>query len=290
MRLINLIIGVGVIAVLALGMSVFVVDETEYAIKLRLGQVEKSDYKPGIHFKIPFIHEIKRFDNRLQTVNLKSEKVLNNELKNMLVDSFVKWRVKDPLRFYLASRGDVERGNKLLEPIIKNDIKFEMANATVQEAISSKRLSMMNAVQKSLNSKAESIGIEVVDVRINRIDFVEAVRKDVFQRMIKGREKVAREFRSTGQEQAKIIRARADRTRQELVAEAYRESETVRGEGDAEAAKIYAKAYNKDPEFYRFYRSLLAYQTSFDGKENMLVIDPNSEFFKYFKHSKGKAK
>lgn len=289
MRLIHLALGALVVGLIVLSMSVFIVDEKEYAIKLRLGQVEEVDYNPGIHFKIPFVHEIVKFDKRLQTVDLDPEIFPTKELKYMLVDSFVKWRVKDPLRFYVSVRGEVNRANDRLTPIIKNDIKDAVANATVQEAISSKRLAIMATVQKGVNIKAENMGIEVTDVRIKRIDFPEKVRGTVFNRMTKGREKVAREFRSEGQEQAKIIRARADRTRQELLAEAYRESETIRGEGDAKAAQIYAKAYNQDPEFYRFYRSLLAYQVSFDGKDNMLVIDPNSEFFKYFKHSKGKS-
>lgn len=273
-----------------LAMSAFIVDEREYAIKLRLGQIEKADFEPGIYFRIPLIHEVKKFDKRLQTVYVDTEMLPTKELKYMLVDSFVKWRVKDALRFYVSARGDARRANDLLTPIIKNDIKEAVANATVQEAIATNRLAIMQMVQKSVNAKAENMGIEVTDVRIKRIDFPEEVREKVFVRMTKGREKVAREFRSKGRERAKIIRAGAERTSQELLAEAYREAETVRGNGDAKAAQIYAKAYKKDREFYRFYRSLQAYQASFDGKDNMLLISPDSEFFKYFNSSRGSGK
>ena len=282
-----LMIFVVVIALLA-SSSLFTVDEREYAIKLRLGQVEKSDYEPGIHVKIPFVNEIKKFDKRLQTVDLQPEQFLTKEQKYMMVDSFVKWRIDNVLTFFTSTSGSLARANNRLSGIINDALKSTIANHTIQEAISEERTPIMQSVQKSVNEQAKTLGIEVTDVRIKRLDFPEKVRGDVFKRMTKGREKVAREIRSTGEEQAKTIRAGADREKQEILAEAYREAETDRGEGDAKAAEIYAKAYGRDPEFYRFYRSLTAYKDSFKGKDDVLVVQPDSEFFRYFNSSTGK--
>ena len=276
-----------VFALLAVS-SLFTVDEREYAIKLRLGKVEQVDYTPGLHIKRPFFDEIKKFDKRLRTVDLPAEEFPTKEQKYMVVDSFVKWRINDVLTFFKSVGGRSNQAERRLATIINDSLRSAIANHTIQEAISEKRNSIMETVQKAVNAEAAILGIEVTDVRIKRLDFPQRIRVDVFKRMAKGREKVAREIRSTGQEEAKKIRAGADRQKQEILAEAFRTAEQDRGEGDAKAAEIYAKAYGKDPEFYRFYRSLNAYKSSFNSKEDVFVVQPDSEFFRYMNSSTGK--
>lgn len=280
----NLQLGLIFVAVLVLCLlsSVFVVGEREYAIKFRLGKIEKSDYAPGLHFKVPFYNRVVKFDKRLHTANLEAENFLTIEPKNMIVDAFVKWRIDDAKVFFTDSSTIGQAESRLL-PIVNTVMKEAIAKLTIKQAISDERVNIMEKVQTEVNTKAKELGIEVVDVRIMRLDFPQEVRARVFDRMITGREKEARQFRSTGQEQAKGIRAGADRTRQELLAQAFKESELERGLGDAKAAEIYAQAYNEDPEFYRFTRSLRAYEKSFSGKDDILVMDPSSDFFKYFK-------
>lgn len=275
------LIFIGVLA-LVFSMSVFVVGEHEYAIKFRLGKIEKSDYEPGLHFKVPFYNDVRKFDKRLQTATLEAEEFLTKESKNMKVDSFVNWRVDD-VRVFFTDTATMQQANSRLLPIVNTALKEAIAKHTIQEAISDQRVNIMQSVQTKVNEKAKELGIEVTDVRIMRLDFTDTVRGGVFNQMITDREKEARQFRSTGQEQAKGIRAGADRARQELLAQAFKESELERGSGDAKAAEIYAQAYNEDPEFYRFTRSLRAYEKSFSGKDDVLVMDPSSDFFKYFK-------
>lgn len=280
----NLQLGLIFVAVLLLCLlsSVFVVGEREYAIKFRLGKIEKSDYAPGLHFKVPFYNRVVKFDKRLHTANLEAENFLTIEPKNMIVDAFVKWRIDDAKVFFTDS-SSIGQAERRLLPIVNTVMKEAIAKLTIKQAISDERVNIMEKVQTEVNTKAKELGIEVVDVRIMRLDFPQEVRARVFDRMITGREKEARQFRSTGQEQAKGIRAGADRTRQELLAQAFKESELERGLGDAKATEIYAQAYNEDPEFYRFTRSLRAYENSFSGKDDILVMDPSSDFFKYFK-------
>lgn len=288
MRLVQIIpIFMVVFALLAVS-SLFTVDEREYAIKLRLGKIEQADYNPGLHIKTPFVDEIIKFDKRLRTVDLPAEEFPTKEQKYMVVDSFVKWRINDVLTFFKSVGGRSNQAERRLATIINDSLRSAIANHTIQEAISEKRNAIMETVQKAVNEQAASLGIEVTDVRIKRLDFPQRIRVDVFKRMAKGREKVAREIRSTGQEEAKKIRAGADRQKQEILAEAFRTAETDRGEGDAKAAQIYADAYGKDPEFYRFYRSLSAYKSSFNSKEDVFVVQPDSEFFRYLNSSTGK--
>ena len=281
------IVVVGLLA----SVSLFTVDEREFAIKLRLGQVEKHDYDPGLHLKIPFVNDIRKFDRRLQTVDLPSEQFLTKEQKYMMVDSFVKWHIDDVLTFFKATSGssdNIGRANIRLSGIINDALKSTIATKTIQESISEKRAEIMETVQKAVNIEAKELGITVSDVRIKRLDFPDEVRSNVFKRMTKGREKEAQEIRSKGQESAKKIRADSDRQKQEILAEAFRKAEMLRGQGDATAAEIYANAYGKDPEFYRFYRSLSAYKDSFSSKDDVLVVQPDSEFFRYFNSSTGK--
>ncbi len=281
------IVVVGLLA----SVSLFTVDEREFAIKLRLGQIEKHDYDPGLHLKIPFVNDIRKFDRRLQTVDLPSEQFLTKEQKYMMVDSFVKWRIDDVLTFFKATSGssdNIGRANIRLSGIINDALKSTIATKTIQESISEKRAEIMETVQKAVNIEAKELGITVSDVRIKRLDFPDEVRSNVFKRMTKGREKEAQEIRSKGEESAKKIRADSDRQKQEILAEAFRKAEMLRGQGDATAAEIYANAYGKDPEFYRFYRSLSAYKDSFSSKDDVLVVQPDSEFFRYFNSSTGK--
>lgn len=281
------IVVVGLLA----SVSLFTVDEREFAIKLRLGQIEKHDYDPGLYLKIPFVNDIRKFDRRLQTVDLPSEQFLTKEQKYMMVDSFVKWRIDDVLTFFKATSGssdNIGRANIRLSGIINDALKSTIATKTIQESISEKRAEIMETVQKAVNIEAKELGITVSDVRIKRLDFPDEVRSNVFKRMTKGREKEAQEIRSKGEESAKKIRADSDRQKQEILAEAFRKAEMLRGQGDATAAEIYANAYGKDPEFYRFYRSLSAYKDSFSSKDDVLVVQPDSEFFRYFNSSTGK--
>ena len=291
MRFAQLAVVFVVVTALLASVSLFTVDEKEFAVKLRLGQIEKYDYEPGLHLKIPFVNDIRKFDKRLQTVDLPSEQFLTKEQKYMMVDSFVKWRIEDVLTFFKATSGSTDnigRANMRLSGIINDALKSTIATKTIQESISEERADIMNTVQKAVNIEAKELGITVSDVRIKRLDFPDEVRANVFKRMPKGREKEAQEIRSKGQESAKKIRADADRQKQEILAEAFRKAEMLRGQGDAKAAEVYANAYGKDPEFYRFYRSLSAYKDSFSSKEDVLVVQPDSEFFRYFNSSTGK--
>ncbi|EDY87560.1 HflC protein [gamma proteobacterium HTCC5015] len=293
MRSLQTIAILGAIAVALVLASTFTVDEREFVIKKRLGEVEKADYEPGLQWKIPFVHSIHKLDKRLQTTDLPSEQYLTSEDKYMEVDSFVKWHI-DPenvITFFTStggeSRNNILQADNRLAALIDDTMKSVIAKHTIQEAINEKRNEIMQKVQKSLNVEAKSLGILVTDVRIKRLDFSDQVRGKVFERMVKDREKVAREWRATGQEKAKGIRAEADLKQQTILSDGYRQAEVIRGEADAQAANIYAKAFGRDEEFYRFYRSLDAYRNSFSSDSDMMVIDPKSDFFRYFNNIRG---
>ncbi|MGM0563871.1 MAG: protease modulator HflC [Pseudomonadota bacterium] len=287
---------IAILFVITLGVlwaSVFTVDEREFAIKLRLGEIERADYKPGLHWKIPIVNTVDKIDRRLQTTDMPSEQYLTAEEKYMEVDSFVKWHVDadNVIGFFTATGGErrnnISQANQRLEQLVDNTMKGVIAEHTIQEAINDKRSEIMEKAREQLNEKAKSLGVVVSDVRIKRLDFTDEVRGKVFERMVKDREKVAREWRATGQEKAKAIRSEADREQQEIVSAAFREAETLRGEADANSAEIYANAYGRDEEFYRFYRSLDAYRDSFSDESDVLVVDPSSDFFRYFKGATG---
>ncbi len=263
--------------------TVFTVDETERALKFRLGQVvEDWESEPGLHFMIPFINNVRKFDARVQTLDEPPARYLTKEMKNVIVDSFVKWRINDPLRFYTAVRGDVDIANQRLANIVRQGLREEFGKKEIKAVISGARGDIMEVLKVQANTAASSLGIEVVDVRIRRIDLPQDVSESVFRRMQAERERVAREFRARGQEEAEAIRAKADRQREETLATAYRQAEQTRGEGDALAASIYAKAFTQDPEFYSFYRSLGAYTRIFSDENDILLLSPDSEFFRYF--------
>ena len=268
--------------------SMYQVAEWEKAMLFRLGEIVKTDVQPGLHFKFPFVNNVRKFDGRILTLDVEPERFLTAEKKNVIVDSFVMWRIDDVERFYTAVLGDERNARQRLEQIIKDAMRGEFSKRTVNDVVSGDRDTMMKSLIVDANEQASQIGISIIDVRVKRVDLPSEVSNSVYRRMQAERSRVAKEFRSQGMEAAERIRADADRQRQVLIANAYRDAEQLRGEGDARAAETYAEAYGKDSEFYSFYRSLQAYQESFDGGNNMMLLEPDSEFFQYFNESRGK--
>jgi membrane protease subunit HflC len=273
-----------VAAVVILGaLSIFTVDEREKVILFQFGEIVSTEFTPGLHWKKPLMNNVRKFDSRIQTLDTEGERYLTSEKKNVIVDSFVKWRISDVATYYTATGGDALRANLRLSQIIKDGLRGEFAKRTIQEAISGERQQIMQIITEQANGQAQAFGIDIVDVRIKRIDFPADISDSVFSRMRAERQRVAKDLRSRGAEAAEKIRAEADRQRTVLLADAYRDSEKLKGEGDAVATDIYAKAYGKDAEFYSLYRTLNAYKTTFADKGDVLVLEPNTEFFKYFK-------
>ncbi|OED37346.1 HflC protein [Chromatiales bacterium (ex Bugula neritina AB1)] len=281
--------GLIVLALIALLMSVnstiapfFIVDERERAIKLFLGEIEEKQYDAGLHWKLPVFNTIHKFDSRIMNIDANPERVLTSEKKNVMVDSFVKWRIESPRQYFKATGGNNRNAERLLSQFINKGVKDAIGKRTMKDVISGERLQIMQEVAVATNIQAAPLGVEIVDVRVKKVELPEDVSDSVYRRMTQERAKVAKDFRSKGQEKAKGIVADAERQRSVLLAEAYNESQQIRGLADAEAAEIYANAYGKDPEFYALYRSLNAYKTTFSGKNDVLLIKPDSEFFKYF--------
>ena len=274
------------ILVVALGVlgasSLFIVTETEYAIKFQLGRIVRSDFQPGIHVKLPFVNNVRKFDNRLLTLDTNAEQMLTSEQKFVAVDSFVKWRIVDVENFYTSTQGNEAVALNRLDSIVKDRIRNQIASRTLKQVISEQRVSTMQDITKAATEASAGFGIEVVDVRIKAIELPDDVRESVFRRMAADRQKEANLYRFEGRESAERIRAGADREVQVLLAEAQRDGQTLRGEGDAKSTEIYALAYGEDPEFYAFYRSLQAYGNAFGGSNDMMVLDPSSSFFEYF--------
>ncbi len=279
-------IWVGVGALLFIGMMcMFTVGETEKAIKFRLGEIVKNDYSPGLHFKWPFINNVKKFDKRIQTMDAKPERFLTAEKKNVIVDSFVKWRIGDVTTFYTVVAGDIDQANLRLDQIIKDAFRGEFGKRNIKQLVSTDRQEIREILIKNSKPLAADLGMEIIDVQVMRIDLPDEVSSSVFRRMEAERERVAREFRSQGAEAAERIRADADRQRVVTMANAFKDAEILRGEGDAKSAEIYAQAYGADAEFFTFYRSLNAYKKTFTSS-SMMVLDPDSDFFRYFKQQK----
>ena len=277
---------VGLAGLLLLGvMSVFSVSQTEKAIKFRLGEIVKNDYEPGLHFKIPFINNIKKFDARIQTMDAKPERILPAEKKNVIVDSFVKWRIGNVSTFYTTVAGDIDQANLRLDQIIKDAFRSEFSKRNIKQLISTDRSAIREILTNNSKAVAAELGMEIVDVQVMRIDLPPEVSSSVFRRMEAERERVAREFRSQGAEAAERIRADADRQRVVTLANAFRDAEKLRGEGDAASAEIYSTAYGADAEFFTFYRSLNAYKKAFTNS-SLMVLDPDSDFFRYFNKQK----
>ena len=267
--------------------SLFVVNEGQTALLLQFGRIVCKDYRPGIHFKLPFMQQALRFDQRVLGLDAQPERYFTSEKKSVIVDFYVKWRIDDVTRYYGASAGEELQANQRLAPIIKDALRFEFNAKPLHEIIAGSRSDITQHVRDQASKATRaSLGIEVVDVRIKRIDLPDEVSDSVFERMRAERKKVANELRSTGQEAAERIKADADRQRVVLLAEATAKAQQVRGDGDAKAAEIYAQAYGKDAEFYGFYRSLEAYRSAFGAGNGVLLLDPKSEFFRYFDASK----
>jgi membrane protease subunit HflC len=264
-------------------MAFFTVDERQRAIKFKFGEVVETDFEPGLHFKIPFVNNVRKFDARIQTMDAEPERFLTSEKKNVIVDAFVKWRINNVSKFYTATGGDAARANIRLSQFIKDGLRGEFGKRTIQQVVSGDRNEIMKILTVDANKQAQEFGIDIVDVRIKRIDLDKNISNSVYRRMEAERQRVAKELRAQGEQEAETIRAKADRERTVILAEAFRKAEEIRGQGDQEAANIYATAYNQDKAFYALYRSLLAYKVSFSNKDDVMVIQPKSEFFKYFK-------
>ncbi|HKK13809.1 MAG TPA: protease modulator HflC [Gammaproteobacteria bacterium] len=278
----------GLVALVLVSFSTYTVAQWQKAILFRLGEVVRTDIQPGLHFKLPFVNNVRKFDGRILTLDVEPERFLTSEKKNVIVDSFVKWRISNVKRYYTSVLGDELQARQRIEQVIKDGMRSEFGKRTIHEVVSGERTQIMDILTKNANRAAQKLGIEIVDVRIKRIDLPSAVSSSVYRRMEAERHRVAKEFRSRGAEAAERIRADADRQREVIMAQAYRDAEAIRGQGDAKAADIYAKAYTKNPEFYAFYRSLQAYRKTFNSKNDLLVLQPDSEFFRYFNDAQGK--
>jgi len=276
----------GLIAV-ALGLSLFTVNERELAIKLQLGKVVEANYDPGLHVKIPVMQNIRKFPRRILTIEDSPDRVFTAEKKAVKVDFFVKWRIVDPVRFYTSTGGSLLFADDRLGEIIKNAVVTEFGKRSVAEAISAERAELMRDMLVTATTTAEDLGVELIDFRVKQVELMDEVKNAVYDQMSAERKRIAAELRAEGRANEERIRAEADRERTVILADANRESEKVRGRGDARAAEIYANAYNKDPEFYAFYRSINAYKKSMGKSNDLLVLDPNNEFFRYLNQSGG---
>ncbi|PWV77329.1 protease modulator HflC [Halomonas sp. A11-A] len=264
--------------------SLYVVDETERAVKLRFGEVIEENIQPGLHFKVPITQTVRKFDTRVLTLDTDTSRYLTLEQKAVIVDSYVKWQVVNPTRYYEATAGDEMMAVRLIQPRVDESLRNEFGRLDLQQIIAERRDDLMIGPTQDLDALLrEELGVAIVDVRVKRIDLPDDVSAAVFERMRSEREREAREWRAQGQEESERIRANADRRRQVLLAQATERAETLRGEGDAEAAAIFAESYSQDQEFFVFWRSLNAYRESFQGDGNMLVLDPSSDFFRYLK-------
>lgn len=264
--------------------SLYVVDETERAVKLRFGEVIEQGIQPGLHFKVPIAQTVRKFDTRVRTLDTEPSRYLTLEQKAVIVDSYVQWQVVNPTLYYEATAGDELQAVRLIQPRVDERLRNEFGRLNLSQIISEKRDDLMIGPTEELDKlMRDELGVAILDIRVKRIDLPEDVSSAVYERMRSERERQAREWRAQGQEEAERIRANADRRRQVLLAQARARAETLRGEGDAEAAEIYSQAYGKDEEFFSFWRSLSAYRQSFQGDGDMLVLDPSSDFFQYFK-------
>lgn len=269
---------------LILSMSMFVVDQRQNSIVFRLGEVVAIQKEPGLYFKVPLLDNVRFFDVRILTIDTaEPERFLTSEKKNVLVDLFVKWRITDVRNYYTSVGGDEMNAQRRLLQTINDGLRAEFGNRTVHDVVSGERDKIMDLMRKKANEDASKIGVEVLDVRLKRVDLPQEVSGSVYGRMEAERKRVANELRSTGAAESEKIRADADKQKEVILAEAYREAQRIKGEGDAKASANYAKAYEINPEFYAFYRSLEAYRASFKNKNDVLVLEPNSEFFKYLK-------
>ena len=278
------VFGLGVVV---FGLSAFTVNEREHAIKLQVGEVVQSNYEPGIHWKIPIYQNVRKFPRRILTISDQPERIFTAERRALQVDFFVKWRIVDPVSFYTSTGGFEDIANDRLSEIIKNSIVTEFGKRTVEQAISVERAELMRDMLATASSTAQGLGVELIDVRVKQVEFPDDVKNAVYREMREERNRVAAELRAGGRETEQQRKSEADKERTIILADAYRDSQIIRGEGDARAAEIYANAYSQDPEFYEFYRSIDAYRKSMGKSGDILVLDPNNEFFRYLNSSTG---
>ncbi|MGC2517575.1 MAG: protease modulator HflC [Burkholderiales bacterium] len=284
-RRLGVVLAVVAAAVVLASLSAFTVDQRQRAIVLQLGEIKELIDEPGLHFKWPLIQNVRRFDNRILTLDTpETERFITSEKKNVLVDSFVKWRITDVKQYYISVQGDEQRAQTRLWQTVNAALREEFGKRTVHDVVSGGRDTIMQVVRDKVEDDVSKIGVQIVDVRIKRVDLPQEVSEAVYRRMDAERKSVASELRSQGFSAAEKIRAEADRDREVIIAGAYRDAQRVKGEGDAKSTATYARAFSENPEFYAFYRSLEAYRAGFKNKSDVLVLDPNSEFFKYFKN------
>lgn len=282
----NILLVVVAALLLLLYMSVYTVREGEVAIKTRISQIVGNDISPGLHFKLPLIENKVIFDARLQTLDAAPENVMTQEKKELMVDYFVEWRIADTQKFWVSTRGDMASAQNIIAQIVTDDLRGEFAKRTVNEVVSKDRSQIMSDITKSLSAEVKNQGMEVVDVRVKRVEFSDKVKDNVFSRMQAERKRISDSLRALGREQEKAIVASTDRQVQIIIADANRDAEIIRGQGDAQATEIYAKAFTKDESFYRFQKSLEAYQRAFNDKGDTFITSPDSDFFRYFDNSK----
>jgi membrane protease subunit HflC len=280
----NLTAAVVAVVLIVLGASIFTVDQRQHAIVFQLGEVRTVIEEPGLYFKWPMIQNVRYFDKRILTMDsAEPERFITSEKKNVLVDSFVKWRIVDPKLYYISVAGDETRAKTRLSQTVNAGLREEFGKRTINDVVSGERNKVMEQMRDKADLDARKIGVQIVDVRVKRVDLPTEVSESVYRRMEAERKRVANELRSEGFAEAEKIRADADRQREVIVADAYREAQKMKGEGDAQATATYAQAFSQNPEFYSFYRSLEAYRNSFKSKSDILVVEPNSDFFKYMK-------
>ena len=281
----NMLVG-AIIALILLSMSTFVVDQRQAAIVFQLGEVMRLDTTPGLKFKLPLVQNVRFFDSRILTLDAaEPERFITAEKKNVLVDSYVKWRIFDVKQYYISVGGDEARAQTRLMQTVNSALREEFGKLTIHDVVSGKRDELMRVVQEKTDGDARKIGVEVLDVRLKRVDFPVEISGSVYSRMEAERKRVANELRATGNAESEKIRADADKQRQVILANAYRDAQKIKGEGDAKATALYAAAFGRNTEFFSFYRSLEAYKQTFKDKGDVMVIDPSSAFFKYLKNS-----
>ncbi len=287
---VNLFLIVVVLVAIVVRMSVFTVDQREHVLKFQFGEIVRDDYKPGLHFKMPFVQNVARYPNRIINYEHSEEKFLTGEKKNLIVDYFITWRITDPSQYYRSVSGDEDLAADRLSAIIKEGIKAAISTRTVQQVVSAERSELMaEMLEQTRGRTPDALGIEVVDVRVKRIDLSDEVSESVYNRMRQERQRVAAQLRAEGDEEFERIRADADRQRTVILAEAYRDAQRISGAGDARATEIYASAYEQDRDFYAFYRSMQAYKDSIGRDQDVLVLQPDSEFFKFLQNQTGTA-
>ena len=281
----RLLVGLLTLLIL-LSLSTFTVDQREHAVVFRLGEIVSVKAEPGLYFKFPLVENVRFFEKRILTYDsTQPDRFITSEKKSVLVDSYIKWRIYDPAKYYVSVNGDERQAERRLTQTVNDGLRAEFGKRTIQEVVSGERSEIMNIIKERADSDSRQIGIEIIDVRIRRVDLPNEVSESVYQRMNAERKAVANELRSQGFAESEKIRADAEKQRDIIITDAYREAQMIKGQGDAKASRIYADTFSKNPEFYDFYRSLEAYRNSFDGKDDIMVLDANSDFFKYLRGS-----